>query len=371
MRPDRIPTPSTPSRPRRGLLAASLGAALLLSACGGGGDAFESSGADRDAGAVESEPITVGGASFTESLIMIEMYAALLEDAGYEVQVQPVDNRELYAPELESGGIDVVPEYAATFAEYLNLDANGPAAEPVATGDVEETVTALRTLAEAKGIEVLEPSEAANQNAFFVTEQFAADNALSTLSDLGASGIPVVLAGTAECPERPKCEIGLRETYGIDITEDLPLGFGSVQNKEAVTSARRSSACPGRPTARWAPSAWSCSRTTSSCRTPTTWCRWSTPRAGRHRRGGRGAQRAGRRADHRGPGRAQPPGGRGPRGGGRRGPQLPGGQGPARRLSRAGVRAADPAQAGSCSPAATAASRTLPAGASGQAHAGS
>jgi osmoprotectant transport system substrate-binding protein len=238
MRPDRIPTPSTPSRPRRGLLAASLGAALLLSACGGGGDAFESSGADRDAGAVESEPITVGGASFTESLIMIEMYAALLEDAGYEVQVQPVDNRELYAPELESGGIDVVPEYAATFAEYLNLDANGPAAEPVATGDVEETVTALRALAEAKGIEVLEPSEAANQNAFFVTEQFAADNALSTLSDLGASGIPVVLAGTAECPERPKCEIGLRETYGIDITEDLPLGFGSVQNKEAVTSGK-------------------------------------------------------------------------------------------------------------------------------------
>jgi osmoprotectant transport system substrate-binding protein len=238
MRPDRNPTPSTPSRPRRGLLAASLGAALLLSACGGGGDAFESSGADRDAGAVESEPITVGGASFTESLIMIEMYAALLEDAGYEVQVQPVDNRELYAPELESGGIDVVPEYAATFAEYLNLDANGPAAEPVATGDVEETVTALRALAEAKGIEVLEPSEAANQNAFFVTEAFAAEHSLSTLSDLGASGIPVVLAGTAECPERPKCEVGLRETYGIDITENLPLGFGSVQNKEAVTSGK-------------------------------------------------------------------------------------------------------------------------------------
>ena len=159
MRLDTTPTRSTPSGRRRlGLLAASLGAALLLSACGGGGDAFESSGADRDAGAVESEPITVGGASFTESLIMMEMYAALLEDAGYEVQVQPVDNRELYALELESGSIDVVPEYAATFAEYLNLDANGPDAEPVATGDVEETVTALRTLAQAKGIEVLEPS---------------------------------------------------------------------------------------------------------------------------------------------------------------------------------------------------------------------
>ena len=236
-RPALTSTRSSLTRSTR-LLAASLGAALLLTACGGGDDAFDTAGEGGSAGPVESEPITVGGASFTESLIMMEMYKALLEDAGYEVEVQPVDNRELYAPELETGNIDVVPEYAATFAEYLNLAANGPDAEPVASGDVEETVTALRTLAEEKGIEVLEPSEAANQNAFFVTEEFAEQNDLTTLSDLGEAGVPVVLAGTAECPERPKCEIGLRETYGINITEDLPLGFGSVQNKEAVTSGK-------------------------------------------------------------------------------------------------------------------------------------
>ncbi len=169
---------------------------------------------------------------------MMEMYEALLEDAGYDVEVQPVDNRELYAPELESGNIDVVPEYAATLAEFLNRAENGPDAEPVATGDVDETVTALRELAEARGLEVLEPAEAANQNAFFVTEAFAAENGLETLTDLGESGVPVVLAGTAECPERPKCEIGLRETYGISITEDLPLGFGSVQNKQAVVQGQ-------------------------------------------------------------------------------------------------------------------------------------
>jgi hypothetical protein len=58
---------------------------------------------------------------------MMELYKTLLEDAGYDVEVQPVDNRELYAPELEKGNIDVVPEYAATFAEYLNL---APTARP-------------------------------------------------------------------------------------------------------------------------------------------------------------------------------------------------------------------------------------------------
>ena len=216
------------------LLAGATGLALALTACGGddGGDAFSEGDGGTDT--ASSESITVGGATFTESAIMIEMYAALLEDGGYTVEVKPVENRELYAPELESGSIDLVPEYAATFTEYLNLAKNGPDAEPLATGDVDETVEALRPLAEEKGLAVLEPADAANQNAFFVTEDFASQNDLTTLSDLGALGQPIVLAGTQECPERPKCELGLEQVYGIDVTEDLPLGFGSVQNKQAV-----------------------------------------------------------------------------------------------------------------------------------------
>lgn len=225
------PRTTTSLRP----LAAVLGLLLLLAACGGGDDAF-SSAEDGDGGS--GETITVGGATFTESLIMIEMYEALLEDAGYTVEVKPVESRELYAPELQNGNIDVVPEYAATITEYLNREVNGPDAEVVAKPDVDATVEALRELAEPRGLRALEPADAANQNAFFVTEDFAKEHDLTTLSDLGASGLPIVLAGTPECPERAKCEIGLRELYGIDITEDLPLGFGSVQNKQAVVQGR-------------------------------------------------------------------------------------------------------------------------------------
>lgn len=229
--------PETLTRRRLSALASALGLALVLTACGGGGDAFSSSEGD-DGPSKASETITVGGASFTESLIMMEMYKALLEDGGYSVTLQPVDNRELYAPELENGNIDAVPEYAATFTEFLNRAKNGPNAKTLASADVEATVDALRELAQEKGLEVLEPAEAANQNAFFVTKQFAEKHNLTTLSDLGDAGIPVVLAGTAECPERPKCEIGLKQTYGISITKDLPLGFGSVQNKQAVVKGQ-------------------------------------------------------------------------------------------------------------------------------------
>ncbi len=216
------------------LLVGATSLALVLTACGGddGGDAFSSEGGGDDT--APSETITVGGATFTESSIMMEMYRALLEDGGYTVEVKPVENRELYAPELQSGSIDVVPEYAATLAEFLNRAKNGPDAEPVATGDVDETIAALRPLAEEQGLEVLEPAQAATQNAFFVTEAFAAQHDLTTLSDLGALGQPIVLAGTQECPERPKCQLGLEQVYGIDISENLPLGFGSVQNKQAV-----------------------------------------------------------------------------------------------------------------------------------------
>jgi osmoprotectant transport system substrate-binding protein len=210
---------------------------LLLAGC---------ASADSDAGTDETTapetqaagPVTVGGPNFTEGLIMTEMYRLLLEQAGYDVTVQTVDNREVYAPALERGEIDVVPEYLATMTEYLNLDVNGPDADPLATSDATETVEALQQLGAEVGIVPLQPAEAANQNAFFVTADFADENGLQTLTDLGELGEPVVLAATEECPERPFCQLGLEDTYGITISEVTPLGFGSPQTKQAVVDGQ-------------------------------------------------------------------------------------------------------------------------------------
>ena len=99
-----------------------------------------------------------------------------------------MDNRELYEPALEKGQIDVVPEYAATLAEFLNAKKNGPKArEPVASSDVDATVTALKKLAAPRGLKVLPPGEAVDQNAFAVSKEFAEKHNLKTLSDLGKS----------------------------------------------------------------------------------------------------------------------------------------------------------------------------------------
>jgi osmoprotectant transport system substrate-binding protein len=221
--------------PLASLLAAG---ALALSACGGDDTFSEGSDGATPAGTggAGGETVVVGGANFTEMLIMQAMYVQLLQDAGFTTETVTADNREVYFPELAGGDIDVVPEYAATLAEFLNVGTNGKDADPIATNDAAETVDAMRPLAEAEGVQVLDPAQAADQNGFAVSTEFASSNSLATLSDLGALGKPVVLAATEECPERPFCQPGLEQTYGVQVSQVLPTGFGSPQTKEAVQS---------------------------------------------------------------------------------------------------------------------------------------
>lgn len=226
-------------RRRRLLGSAAIGLALALTACGDGDGATSTDGAETPE-AQEGGELIVGGASFTEMAIMQEMYRALLENAGYTVTIQAVENREIYEPALEGGEIDIVPEYAATMAEFLNAKVNGPDApteSPVATTDADETVANMRELAEGLGLQVLEPSQAANQNGFVISQEFSeANGGISTLSELAELGQPLVLAAVEECPDRPFCQPGLEQAYGLEITEVLPLGFGSPETKNAVSS---------------------------------------------------------------------------------------------------------------------------------------
>ena len=214
------------------LVPVLISSVLALAACGGDDGAEQSPAGTGSAGA--SGSVTVGGADFTEMKIMESMYQLLLQDAGFTVDVKPAAQREIYAPALESGDVDVVPEYAATMAEYLNRQANGPDAPAISSPDADATVAAMKPLAEAKGLTVLEPSKALDANGFYVTKKFADDNGLKTLSDLAALGQPITLAAGDECLERPFCAIGLKSTYGLNITGVTGDDFGSLTGKQKV-----------------------------------------------------------------------------------------------------------------------------------------
>ncbi|TDC82338.1 glycine/betaine ABC transporter substrate-binding protein [Micromonospora sp. KC606] len=186
--------------------------------------------------------IVVGAGNFSESQTLAELYDIALTAAGYRVKVQTIGNRELYEPALEKGEIQVVPEYAATMAEFLNTKTNGPNATPVSSPDLDSTAAALKTAGDRYGIAFGTPSQAQNQNAFAVTKAFADRYGVRTLSDLAArcSGRTTVLAGPPECPQRPKCQAGLVQVYDFHAGSFSSLDTGGAQTKNALRSGNAS-----------------------------------------------------------------------------------------------------------------------------------
>ncbi|MBO1333861.1 ABC transporter substrate-binding protein [Streptomyces sp. VRA16 Mangrove soil] len=229
----------THGRTRRMALAAVAVGALTASLTACGGDSLEGGKGDSgSSGGAKKGKVVVGAASFTEAKVMGELYRQILDDAGYDASVKTVENREIYEPQLAKGAIDVVPEYAATLAEFLNLKKNGKDAKAVASSDVDATMTALRKLADPEGLKVLDAGDAVDQNAFAVSASYAKKHNLKTLSDLGKSGQKVKIAAGDECETRPFCAPGLKKTYGIDVTGIDPKGVGTTQSKQAVKNGQ-------------------------------------------------------------------------------------------------------------------------------------
>jgi osmoprotectant transport system substrate-binding protein len=179
-------------------------------------------------------PISVGGAGFTESLVLANVYAGVLTAAGFDAAVREVGSRELYLKALSEGSeIQAFPEYLATATEFLE----GDDATAVASGDVDATLEALVPLAVEAGLTFGEPSEAVDQNAFAVTTAFAEQVGVETLSELAekCDDGSLILGGPAECPTRPFCQPGLEETYGLEFASFQEYGdTGGPLTKAAI-----------------------------------------------------------------------------------------------------------------------------------------
>ena len=123
--------------------------------------------------------ITVGvSGAFTESKLVAEMYAEVLENAGYTVKRDlNLDSRKVSDAALFSGKIDVKPEYLAS--EAIALDPNAKV-----NGNIQNNFNVLTPLEQAKGVTVLTPSAAIDTNVFVVTKATAAKYGLTTVSDL-------------------------------------------------------------------------------------------------------------------------------------------------------------------------------------------
>jgi len=191
--------------------------------------------ASDDTSAGDGVTVAIGAADFAESATLGNIYADVLQSAGYDASVTTIGNRETYLPALLKGDqVQMVPEYTGTLTEFLNKDLNGADAEPLASGDLDSTVSALTDLGKQAGLAFGTPSPAQDQNAFAVTTAFATEHDLTTLSDLSAACGGLVLGAGPECTERPFCQPGLEDTYGLTFSEFRSLDAGGPLTKAAL-----------------------------------------------------------------------------------------------------------------------------------------
>lgn len=186
--------------------------AVLAQACGGAGTA--GSGGTK-------ATIKVGSFNFPESVVLGELYAQALEGSGYTVLRKfNLGNREIVFPALEKGEVDVVPEYLATVLRFVDKTAKG-------STDAAEASRQLQDAVKAKNLTVLDFAQAVDQNVFVVTKATADKYRLKKTSDVAtnAQGL-LVLGGSAECPQRPFCKLGLEQTYGIKFKDFKALDAG-------------------------------------------------------------------------------------------------------------------------------------------------
>jgi osmoprotectant transport system substrate-binding protein len=210
------------SRRRYAVVAVILGLALVAGGCGDDDE-------ESTTGGAQAETVTIGGFNFSESTILASIYEGALRSEGIRVSVRPnLGSREIVAPALERGEIDLYPGYAATDLEFYNQGAGE------ATPDAQATVDKLRLRLTAKNITALEPSPAVNANAFAVTKATADKYSLKKLSDLAPVAGELRLGGPPECPTRPFCAAGLEKTYGIVFKEFKALDTGGPLSKTAL-----------------------------------------------------------------------------------------------------------------------------------------
>jgi osmoprotectant transport system substrate-binding protein len=200
---------------RRALFAAFVAASVVVTACGGAGGGGASPGA--------KPAVIVGSTNFYEQLTLGELYSQILESNGYTVTRKfNLGNREIVEPAIESGQIDIDAEYLATLLAFVDKD--GKVAKP--TTDPKETQTGLQKALDPKGLTVLDFAAATDQNGFVVTQATASSKNLKKISDLAPVAKDLVLGGPAECPTRPFCALGLKNTYGITFKDFKPLDTG-------------------------------------------------------------------------------------------------------------------------------------------------
>jgi glycine betaine/choline ABC-type transport system substrate-binding protein len=182
--------------------------------------------------------VTVGSKDFTESVVLGEIVAHLLEGNGYSVERELNLGGSVVVHEaLVAGEVDVYVEYTGTgLLAILGMelpsmdDTADPAATPASQEDtvgvdpVYEIVS--REYSEQFGLEWLQPWGFNNTYALAMRGDHAAELGVTTISDLIAIAGDLTFGATQEFLVRQDGLPGLESTYGVEFGDSLGLDPG-------------------------------------------------------------------------------------------------------------------------------------------------
>ncbi len=189
---------------RRGVIAAGVliaGTSLLLAGCS------SSSSLSGGSTSAPKTSIVVGSANFSENVILADIYGQALAENGFKVSYKlNIGARAAYIPALESGEVNLIPEYSGSILDFLSKSA---------TANSPSDVKAALDKALPSSLKALTPSTAADSDSLNVTPAFAKANHLTSIGDL-AKLSSVTLAANPEFQTRPDGIPGLQKIYGLN-----------------------------------------------------------------------------------------------------------------------------------------------------------
>ncbi len=156
--------------------------------------------------------IVIGSTNFEEQTIVANLYADVLKHAGYQVKLEPsLGTRAIVVPAIESGQIDLEPDYAGSLVNFLaGNNATLPQSKKLGPA-----LRYLRAHLKKHGVTVLRAAKALDTNVFAVTRATAKKYHLTTIASLKTVASKLVLGGPPECPTYEGCLKGLENVYGL------------------------------------------------------------------------------------------------------------------------------------------------------------
>ncbi len=190
------------------------------------------------AGAQEG-PVRIGSKDFTEQLILGEMYALLLENAGIATETQlNLGGTQVAQEALLAGEIDLYPEYTGTgLTVVLGMPIDAVAQATPVEGMPEESDTAdtidqrvydivSEEYLEQFDLVWLDESAFNNTQALAVKRAFAEEQGVSTISELAEIAGDLTIVAPSDFVERPDGLQGLQEFYGMEFGDVLSVAPG-------------------------------------------------------------------------------------------------------------------------------------------------